>query len=264
MSGPGPGRTSAWLLPVALLAATAAAAGCAPRLDVGSDVLWTGLFEGNNFDEWTGDGAGAALAFPAPPNLIEVSAERVHHGGYAAKLTIEAAPGGSRGSAVLARAGDPLPQQAYYSAWYYLPRSVTVGMYWVIFKFRHQNAATMDELLDLDLINLDTGEMSLQLYDHQRPGVVPLDVPNPVVPVGQWFQIEAYYRNAQDETGRLIFWLDGRQIVDVANQPMAPTPFVEWNACNIGQELTPSLAVLYVDDAAVSRTRVGPNGTISD
>ena len=39
--------------------------GCGPRLDVGSDVLWTGLFEGNNFDEWTGDGAGDALAFPA-------------------------------------------------------------------------------------------------------------------------------------------------------------------------------------------------------
>jgi hypothetical protein len=249
---------------VALLAAVATGAGCGPRLDVGSDVLWAGLFEGNNFDEWAADGAGAALAFPQPPNLIEVATERVHHGGHAAKLTVDAPAGGGRGSAVLARMGAPLPQQAYYSAWYYLPRSISVGAYWVIFKFRHQNEATMGELIDLDLVNLDTGEMSLQLYDHQRPGVVPFDVPDPVVPVGQWFHLEAYYRNAQDATGRLTFWLDGRQIVDVANQPMAPTPFVEWNACSIGQELTPSTAVLYVDDAAVSRTRVGPGGVIAE
>ena len=97
------------------------------------------------------DSGGDALAFPQPPNLIEVSGERVRHGGYAAKLTIDAPPGGSRGSAVLARAGDPLPAEAYYSAWYYLPRSISVGMYWVIFKFRQQDQATMDELYDLDL-----------------------------------------------------------------------------------------------------------------
>ena len=93
---------------------------------------------------------------------------------------------------------------------------------------------------------------------------MPLDVASPVVPVGQWFQIEAFYRNTQDGTGRLTFWLDGRQIVDIANQPMATTPRVEWNACSIAQNLTPSTAVLYIDDCAVSRTRVGPNGIIAD
>jgi hypothetical protein len=237
---------------------------CGPRLDVGSDVLWTSQFEGNNFDEWIADGAGTAQAFPAPPALNEISSERVRHGSYAAKLTIDAPQGGARASAVLTRAGDPLPPQAHYSAWYYLPRSITVDGYWVIFKFRQQDQATMDELYDLDLINLPTGEMSVQLYDHRRGGLVDLDVPSPVVPVGQWFQVEAFYRNTQDATGRLTFWLDGRQIVDIANQPMAPTPWIEWNACSIGQDLTPSMAVLYVDDAAVSRTRVGPGGVIAD
>ena len=68
--------------PVAILRAavlvvlTMAGGGCGPRLDVGSDVLWTGLFEVNTFDEWTGDGAGTAQAFPAPPALNEISSER--------------------------------------------------------------------------------------------------------------------------------------------------------------------------------------------
>ena len=96
-------------------------------------------------------------------------------------------------------------------------------MYWVIFKFRQQDQSTADELFDLDLINLDTGEMSLQLYDFRQGAAVPLDVPSPIVPVQQWFQIEAFYRNAQDATGRLTFWLNGRPIVDLANQPMAST-----------------------------------------
>jgi hypothetical protein len=252
-----------------ILAALAAlACGCGPRLDLGSDLLWTALFESNTFDEWTGDSHGAALAFPEGGNRIEISGERVRHGAYAAKLTVEAVPGGTQGSACLTRSGDALPVEGYYSAWYYLPRSVSVsvnvGRYWVIFKFRQQNQDIVDELFDLDLINLDAGEMSLQLYDHRRQAVVPLDVDSPVVPVGQWFQIEAYYRNAQDDTGRLTFWLDGRQIIDLAKQPMAPTPFVEWNACSIGADLTPSAAVIYVDDCAISRSRVGPNGVIAD
>jgi hypothetical protein len=251
-----------------MAAALALACGCGPRLDLGSDVLWAALFEGNTFDEWNADGAGAAQAFPEGGNRIEVSSERVRHGAYAAKLTVEAVPGAMQGSAALTRSGDALPVEGYYSAWYYLPRtvsvSVTVGRYWVIFKFRQQDQDSTAELFDLDLINLDAGEMSLQLYDHRRQGVVPLDVDSPVVPVGQWFQIEAYYRNTQDDTGRLTFWLDGRQIVDLANQPMAATPFVEWNACSIGADLTPSTAVIYIDDAAVSRSRVGPNGVIAD
>ena len=245
--------------------------GCGPRLDLGSDLLWTAQFEGNTFDEWTGDGNGAAQAFPEGANRVEISGVRVRHGSYAAKLTVEAIPGNAQGSAALTRSGDALPVEAYYSAWYYLPRSVSVsvnvGRYWVIFKFRQQNPdanGALGELFDLDLINLEAGEMSLQLYDHRRGAVVPLDVDSPVVPVGQWFQIEAYYRNAQDDRGRLTFWLDGRPILDLANQPMAPTPFVEWNVCSIGADLTPSTAELYVDDCAVSRSRVGPNGIIAD
>ena len=62
------------ILRAAAVAVMMAGGGCGPRLDVGSDVLWTGLFEGNNFDEWMSDGGGDALAFLQPPNLIEISA----------------------------------------------------------------------------------------------------------------------------------------------------------------------------------------------
>ena len=247
--------------------AALAAAGCGPRLDVGSDVLWSARFEDGTLDEWTGTPGGLVSANPMPPNMVEVSNDHPYSGSYDAKLTIDAGPDGTQANAALSLKGN-LPIEAYYSAWYYLPHSVTVGTFWVIAKFRMRTVAddptTEGELYDLDLINLPTGEMSLQLFDHRNGGfVVPLDVTNLIVPVGVWFQVEAFYRNTPDATGRVTYWLDGQQVVDVANHAMAPTPWVEWSAVSIGVNLTPSQEVLYIDDCAVSLARVGLNGHIA-
>ena len=80
---------------------------------------------------------------------------------------------------------------------------MTVGTYWVIFKFRMRtdadNPNTADELFDVNLDNLPTGEMTLRLFDHRSGGDIPLDVASPVVPVGGWFQVEGFYRNTQDQ-----------------------------------------------------------------
>jgi hypothetical protein len=241
--------------------------GCGDQLAVGSDVLWTARFEGDSFAEWTGVSGGDAQSFPAPPNTIAVSSDRAHHGSYAAELTITAGPDNTQENAALSRAGG-LPQAAYYSGWFYLTRSVTVGTFWVIFKFRTRENAedptTAGEFYDLDLTNLPSGEMTLQLYSHRTGANIPLDVVDPVVPVGGWFQIEAYYRNADDATGRVTYWLDGQQIVDVTGQPTGPSPWVEWDACSVGEDLTPSTTTLYVDDCAISLTRVGPTGLIAE
>jgi hypothetical protein len=44
------GRTAA---AAGLLGLLSIVAGCGPRMDFGSNVLWVSLFEGGNFDEWT-------------------------------------------------------------------------------------------------------------------------------------------------------------------------------------------------------------------
>ena len=106
--------------------------------------------------------------------------------------------------------------------------------------------------------------MTLALYDHRTGADRPLDVPNPIVPVEQWFQLEAFYRAANDDTGRLTYWLNGQQVVDIAGAPTSPTSWVEWDACSVGENLTPSMATLYVDDCAISRSRVGPSGQLTE
>ena len=52
-------------------------------------------------------------------------------------------------------------------------------------------------------------------------------------------------------------------MLDVSGKAMGPSPWVGWEASSIGQNLTPNAAVLYIDDAAISETRVGPAGVIA-
>lgn len=249
-----------------VLACAALGAGCGPDLGVGSDVLWSATFESNSFNEWTAVPGRGAEAFPEPRDSIVVSSDQAHSGTYSVKMTIDTSVAGEQQNTLLSRVGD-LPVEGYYSAWYYLPNAVTVGTYWVIFKFRLRtdanDALTTTEFYDLDLVNSSPGQMSLVLYDHiSQFHEIPLDVPHPAVPVGRWFQIESYYRNAQDNTGRITFWLDGQQIIDINGHAMAPTPWIEWEVCSIGEDLAPSPAVIYADDCALSATRVGPSGEI--
>jgi hypothetical protein len=246
------------------LALSLGGAACGGPIDLGSDLLWTATFEGQSLDEWSLPPAGGSNVNPATGSLT-VEDVRAHRGRFAAQLTVNAPADGMQKNTELMRSGL-LPEEAYYSAWYYLPRSVAVNGFWVIFKLRLRRAVddptTEDELYDLDLSGQPSGEMALFLYDHRAAVAVPLDVPAPAVPIDRWFQIEAFYRNAQDDTGRVTYWLDGQAIVDVRGKPMAPNAWVGWEAASIAKDLTPSDAVVYVDDCAISRSRVGPDGLL--
>jgi hypothetical protein len=243
-------------------------AGCSQSMDMGSDVLWTARFEGNNFLEWTSV-AGGGYSPPSNLGSMTVSNERAHQGTYSANLTVYAPADTTQGNASFVRSGN-LPMQAYYSAWYYLPRSVTVGVYWVIMKFRLRNVvddpSTENELFDVNLKSLNDGGMSLRLYVHQGPvsgGDWPLQIVDPVVPVGDWFQIEAFYRVAADSSGRLTLWLDGKQILDRVG-PTGPTPWVAWDVVSVAEVLSPETATIFIDDCAISNSRVGPTGSIGN
>ena len=258
------GRTAA---AAGLLGLLSIVAGCGPRMDFGSNVLWVSLFEGGNFDEWTS----------TPRQLGRRVPESSQHDQGVDRLR---APwplcrrarhrGGPRRCPAEQRARartDGLPPEAYYSAWYYLPQTITVGTFWILFKFRLRtdaaDPASDDEFFDLGLVNAADGSLTLSIYDHRSGMNLPIVTPAPVVPVSVWFQIEAYYRNAQDDTGRLMVWLDGRQVTEL-NGPMAPTPWVEWDVVNVGENLTPPAAVVAIDDCAISFSRVGPTGVISE
>ena len=156
-------------------------------------------------------------------------------------------------------------EQAYFSAWYYLPLAYQTISYWTIFRFRAsspKNTTTSGLGSDLNLRSLPEGQIVLYVLQ-QRPDYLqwPIADPAPYVPVGSWFEIEALYRNATDSTGELKVWLDGVLVYDIENRITGLSNDFYWTACNITSSVTPAPVNIYVDDAVISLDRVSVDGT---
>ena len=246
---------------VSLLPALLALPACNPHLNLGSSILWSARPETGDFSEWTEGGKGGAEA-DAPDTAIAVSTDFAHSGRYSAKLTNGAV---SMYEDTHLWREDNYPAEAYYSAWFYLPRAYQTTVDWSIVQFQvpiSGDAGVIGQLLDIDLRSLPDGDLILSVYDH-RAAYLRSPTPDPaiLVPVGQWFQIEAFYRNVNDDSGRLTVWLDGQLNYDV-QRPFGANSTVYWTVSSKTYGLSPAESAIYVDDAAVSLTRVTPTGDL--
>ena len=246
---------------VSLLPALLALPACNPHLNLGSSILWSARHETGDFSEWTEGGKGGAEA-DAPDTAIAVSTDFAHSGRYSAKLTNGAV---SMYEDTHLWREDNYPAEAYYSAWFYLPRAYQTTADWSIVQFQVPttgDSGVIGQLLDIDLRSLPDGDLILSVYDH-RAAYLRSPTPDPaiLVPVGQWFQIEAFYRNVNDDSGQLTVWLDGQVNYDL-HRPFGSNSTVYWTVCSKTEGLSPAVSVIYVDDAAVSLTRVTPTGDL--
>jgi hypothetical protein len=119
------------------------------------------------------------------------------------------------------------------------------------------------ELLTLSLRYLPPN-LTLILSD-PRPAYheAPVPDPVPVVPIGRWFQIECLYKNVTDAGGggEIAVWLDGKPIYDSV-RPFGYNTAVYFTPCSLADDLDPPSAELFIDDVAVSWSRVSPRGVL--
>lgn len=208
-------------------------------------------------------GEGGSAEDP-PAATVGVTTAFAHSGRYAVKLT-NSATGDSDTSRVWRESS--FPEEAYYSAWFYLTQAYETTSDWTILQFRapsSQDPSVIAQFLDIDLGGLPGGNMILSVFDHRAPYLrspTP-DVATPV-PIGRWFQIEVFFRNVADSSGRFTVWLDGKLNYDL-ERPMGLSSTVYWSPCSSTQDLVPLQSQLYVDDAAVSLVRLTPSGTLGD
>jgi hypothetical protein len=130
----------------------------------------------------------------------------------------------------------------------------------------------LTELLQLSLESQADGTLTLLLDDTSRKYLTaPLPVPPPIVVPGIWFQLEAFLRNASDASGHLTLWLNGNEIYNLARPTNVPigdggvNPDVAFSPCSLVYLLGPSsaeIADVYIDDVAISWTRVTPQGVL--
>jgi hypothetical protein len=240
----------------------AALSACGRRLDLGSDVVWSATHEAGDLGEWSTGAPGGSTADP-PDTSVELSTDFAHSGSHSVKLT-----NGAIGEVRAARLWrqDDFPSGAFYSVWYYLPRAYQTKVEWIIQQFRTptDDPAVISQFLDVSMRSLPGGELILTIYDH-RPQYLRLPTADPavLVPVGRWFQVQVFFRNAPDATGRFTLWLDGKLNYDIVGRPMAPSiSTVYWTPCSITSDTSPTQSEIYVDDAAVSFDWLPPRAAL--
>jgi hypothetical protein len=221
--------------------------------DVG--VLFAADHENGSLSQWDEGAdadAGGYYADAAPP---EHSTEQARSGQASAKLTIDTNAGDS-----IARLYRRLEaRDAYYSAWFYLAEDHTPGSWWSIFLFRAvQDRAESIDLWSLDLERRGDGTLTLVLFDHEASETI--EVPGePVVPVRQWFQVQAHLVQAEGEPSQLTFWLDGVEVLRLDETTTVPDAEpVYWVIGNGGATMSPAVSTIYVDDAQIARAFIAP------
>jgi Polysaccharide lyase len=248
-----------------LLAVTSG--GCAPRVNVGSSILWSAGQETGDFTEWTAASKGGFSA-DSPDTSVVISTDVAHGGTYSVKLTNGAPPTSETGYQMAYETArlwreDDFPDEAYYSAWFFLPQAFQTTADWIIMQFRVPatgDSGVLGFLLDVDLRSLPSGDLIVDIFDHRSQYLrSPSANPGIPIPIGQWFQLEAFYRNVGDASGRFTLWLNGQMNYDI-QRPFGLSSTTYWSVCSSTQGLSPTPSDLYVDDAAVSLIRVGPSG----
>ncbi|HVV16502.1 MAG TPA: heparin lyase I family protein [Polyangia bacterium] len=235
---------------------------CTARLNLGSDLLWSAHHESGDLNEWAGDLKGS-FSPTTPTTSVTVSTAYAHSGKYSVRLANAAVS--DYAEARLWRS-DHYPQAAYYSAWYYLPRGYQTTNDWTIMQLRIPpvvDGGGLSLLLDVDLRSLPGGDLILSVYDH-RPQYLRSATPDPAVPVpiGAWFQVQAFFDYSSGPDGRFALWLDDHLLYDLQRTFNLPDGVVYFSPCNVTEALSPPDSVIYVDDAAISLTRVAPNAAL--
>jgi hypothetical protein len=152
--------------------------------------------------------------------------------------------------------------EAYYSVWLYFPRRFNVASRWNVFQWQSENVygdpSTSAPMWTIDVKNGRGSTMYFAL--DYWPTNASYEQTSATIPVGRWVHLEAYYQHSYPvaNSGRVTIWQDGEQIYDLSNVDTTNSANLSWSVNNYCDTLSPSSATIYMDDAAISTSRIGP------
>ena len=235
-----------------------------------ADIIWSADHETGNLLQWTepglyGSRGGSYDSGNCARPTKGVTSEQMYSGNNSMKMTITSWDSGCR---QFRHAESTSGNSFYYSAWLYLPKYYSISGWTNLIQFKSKTKTRNDAVWVLELANRDKGGMYLMLrwkglmegptkgagtsikYYHQTV----MDVP-----VGKWFHVELYLKQSSEYAGRLTVWQDGVQIYDMNDvKTKYPTGDNRWSINAYGAGISPMPFKVYVDDAVVSTSRLGP------
>jgi hypothetical protein len=274
------GIASAWAI---VIWAAAAGAGCGNQVHLGrigddgggggtggtgggTGVLWRATFEPGDLSEWSGDGYGGPYVENATGSPV-ASTERVHNGRYAGRTSV-APTMGMLSFNYLYRNG-PTPTEVYYSAWHYIPSGITLpyepGRTGWLSLVHFRGSPTGDgrnpyATWDLNVNQKGDGLLYAHLWNYRTQTNVERKTTLPPLPTpfDRWVHIEILMRMATGPWGRLGVWQEGYLLLELEGVATVANDWVEWSIGSASNDVSPTPALLYVDDAAISLLPVGP------
>jgi hypothetical protein len=191
------------------------------------------------------------FCYADPGASFSIVASPTHSGKSAAAFRVTGdAQGGHQARCV--RQGR-LPTAAYYSAWYFVPsRAVNTGN-WNIFHFDSPDSSGQHPLWDVSIFSAPNGDLSLYVLDFLGGGTHGKDE-TPLIPIGEWFQVEVFLRRAADATGAFALYQNRQRILQLSGVITDDTDWGQWYVGNLADKLMPADSTIYVDDVAIRET----------
>jgi hypothetical protein len=204
-----------------------------------SELFWQADHETGTLEQWLDDGNGRTSI--DGNGQVEVSSEHARSGDYALAVTISANDD-RQNQGLLER--DLRLVEGRYGAWYYLPEAVKTD-YWVLMKLSNGSV----NRFDIDIEVPSGGQPHLRLYEHDAGWIS--ERAEPVVPIGQWLHVEAWYRSTPNDDGRLIVFQDGEQVLDTGPRMTAADEHVVFACGSSSRYVSPAPYRLFIDDASI-------------
>jgi hypothetical protein len=231
-----------------------------------SSIIWQAKHESGDLREWQQHGDFIRQGQSAYYSMVTPHA---HTGKYSVALTIDTEGYSDTGDfAAYLFFWDQLPGDAYYySAWYYIPSGTQPQDWWNIWQWKSTYDGNTDNSVPmyiLDILEKPNGQLALHLvFRPDTSNYVDYRQDKMTVPTDQWFQIEAYYQKGVDNNGQVTVWQDGSEIINITNVPTTMEDnTVYWSVNHYTDNIVPSPSTIYIDDAAISTQRIGPNFTL--
>jgi hypothetical protein len=183
------------------------------------------------------------------PDIHNIVPSPVHNGHYAAAYTVTS----SRAQSRCFRQGV-LPQQAYYSAWYYVPAVIKADIAdnWNIIHFQEIDPSNGNWATTWDVLLANDNNAGLRMEVWNELARTHPDMGGaPSIPIGRWFQIEVFLKRAMDNTGEFSLFQDKASILHLTGLPTELSPRGQWYVGNYWYNLPTSESTGYVDDVSV-------------
>ena len=235
-----------------------------------AEILWSAGHEnGTGLTEWgNGSGASGGGFFNSGAFTVATSTTKAHSGLRSMKTTINTSAGESAVRAFRWKEAQT-GQALYYSVWAYWPQRSVPEVFWNIMQFKSTlyNASGIqiknDPIITISVNNKGAnGAMRLYaFYFRSFFGGQDLKIEQALkdLPVARWIHLEAFLRQSAGTTGAFQLWQDGARILNLQNLKTRYTDGDNQGSVNnYSGGLSPDLATIYFDDAAISTVRLGP------